>query len=141
MQDPVLKQRVIKLIVDISSKALNQAPSFALKVLEYILMTRLPDQPEFPAYSEAVKELHGLASHELRRLAMRYSDYFAVGFTLHFLTDTANQAKSFYDVLEPKIKEITLANRVDDRLHMELTSILLIIMYGAIEILCPCGMR
>ncbi|PLB38415.1 karyopherin MSN5 [Aspergillus candidus] len=114
-EDPVLKQRVIKLIVDISSKALNQTPSFALKVLEYILMTRLPDQPEFPAYSEAVKELHGLASHELRRLAMRYADYFA----------------TFYDVLEPKIKEITLANRVDDRLHMELTSILLIIMQRA----------
>lgn len=41
-------------------------------------MTRLVDQPEYPAYSEAVKELHGLASHELRRLAMRYSDYFSV---------------------------------------------------------------
>lgn len=78
MQDPILKQRIIKLIVDVSSKALDKAPSFALKVLEYILMTRLPDQPEFPAYSEAVKELHGLASHELRRLAMRYADYFSV---------------------------------------------------------------
>lgn len=41
-------------------------------------MARLPDQPGCPAYSEAVKELHGLASHELRRLAMRYADYFAV---------------------------------------------------------------
>lgn len=41
-------------------------------------MTRLPDQPGYPAYSEAVKELHGLASHELRRLAIRYADYFSV---------------------------------------------------------------
>ncbi|KAB8220541.1 armadillo-type protein [Aspergillus novoparasiticus] len=114
-EDPILKQRVIKLIVDISSKALDKTPSFALKVLEYILMTRLPDQPEFPAYSEAVKELHGLSSHELRRLAMRYSEYFA----------------TFYDVLEPKVKEISLANRVDDKLQMELTSILLIIMQRA----------
>lgn len=73
-----MKQRVIKLVVDISSRALDKTPSFALKVLEHILMTRLPDQPEYPSYSEAVKELHGLASHELRRLAMRYSDYFAV---------------------------------------------------------------
>lgn len=32
-------------------------------------------------------------------------------------------------MLEPKIKEITLTNRVDDKLQMELTSILLIIMY------------
>lgn len=65
-------------MVDISSRALDKTPSFALKALEHILMTRLVDQPEYPAYSEAVKELHGLASHELRRLAMRYSDYFSV---------------------------------------------------------------
>ncbi|KAB8229169.1 hypothetical protein ETB97_002516 [Aspergillus alliaceus] len=114
-EDPILKQRVIKLIVDISSRALDKTPSFALKALEYILMTRLPDEPEYPAYSEAVKELHGLSSHELRRLAMRYSDYFS----------------TFYDVLEPKVKEISLANRVDDKLQMELTSILLIIMQRA----------
>ncbi|KAJ5820132.1 hypothetical protein N7474_005723 [Penicillium riverlandense] len=113
--DPVMKQKVIKLVVDISSKALDNHSGFALKVLEHILMTRLPDQPDHPAYSEAVKELHGLASHELRRLAMRYADDFS----------------AFYEVLEPKIKEITLTNRVDDKLQMELTSILLIIMQRA----------
>jgi exportin-5 len=32
-------------------------------------------------------------------------------------------------LLEPKITEITLANQVDDKLKMELTSILVIIMY------------
>ncbi|KAJ5909730.1 hypothetical protein N7504_004373 [Penicillium tannophilum] len=114
-EDPVMKQRVIKLVVDVSSRALDSHPAFALKVLEHILMTRLQDHPEFPAYSEAVKELHGLASHELRRLAIRYADYFS----------------TFYDLLEPKIREITQANRVDDKLQMELTSILLIIMQRA----------
>lgn len=73
-----MKQRIIKLVVDISSKALDNQPDFARKVLEHVLMTRLPDHPEYPMYSEAVKELHGLASHELRRLAMRYADYFSV---------------------------------------------------------------
>ncbi|KAJ5192543.1 hypothetical protein N7449_008685 [Penicillium cf. viridicatum] len=116
-EDPVLKQRVIKLAVDISSRALDNHPGFALKVLEHILMSRLPDRSEYPLYSEAVKELHGLASSELRRLAMRYADYFY----------------TFYDLLEPKIKEITLANRIDDKLQMELTSILLIIMQRAIN--------
>ncbi|KAL4879609.1 armadillo-type protein [Aspergillus karnatakaensis] len=111
-EDPILKQRIVKLVVDISAKALDKTPSFALKVLEYTLLIRLPDQPDYPAYSEAVKELHGLASHELRRLATRYADYFS----------------TFYDLLEPKIQEITAANRVDDKLHMEFTSILLIIM-------------
>lgn len=114
-EDPVLKQRVIKLVVDISSRALDNHPAFALKVLEHILMTRLPDQPSYPMYSEAVKELHGLASHELRRLAIRYADYFS----------------TFYDLLEPKIREITEANQVDDKLKMELTSILVIIMQRA----------
>lgn len=41
-------------------------------------MSRLPDQSEYPLYSEAVKELHALTSSELRRLAMRYADYFYV---------------------------------------------------------------
>ncbi|CEJ57237.1 Putative Nuclear import and export protein Msn5 [Penicillium brasilianum] len=117
-EDPVIKQKVIKLVVDISSKALDNHPAYALKVLEHILMTRLPDQPEYPVYAEAVKELHGLASHELRRLAIRYADYFS----------------TFYDLLEPKIREITMANRVDDKLQMELTSILLIIMQRASNI-------
>ncbi|OOQ81799.1 putative nuclear import and export protein Msn5 [Penicillium brasilianum] len=117
-EDPVIKQKVIKLVVDISSKALDNHPAYALKVLEHILMTRLPDQPEYPVYAEAVKELHGLASHELRRLAIRYADYFS----------------TFYDLLEPKIREITMVNRVDDKLQMELTSILLIIMQRASNI-------
>lgn len=43
--------------------------------------------------------------------------------------------QTFYDLLEPKIQEITLANRVDDKLHMEFTSILLIIMYGVSVVL------
>ncbi|KAL2835066.1 armadillo-type protein [Aspergillus cavernicola] len=114
-EDPILKQRIIKLVVDISSKALDKTPSFALKVLECILMTRLSDQPEFPVYSEAVKELHGLASQELRRLAARYAEYFS----------------TFYDLLEPQIQGITAANPVDDKLHMEFTSVLLILMQRA----------
>lgn len=77
-QDPIIKQRVIKLSVDFSSTALDSKPSFALKVLEHILMTHVPDRPEFPTYSDAVKELHNLATYELRRLATRYADYFSV---------------------------------------------------------------
>lgn len=41
-------------------------------------MTHLEEQPQYPAYSDAVRELHSLASHELRRLSMRYADYFFV---------------------------------------------------------------
>lgn len=41
-------------------------------------MTHVEDRPQYPAYSEAVKELNNLSSHELRRLSMRYADYFFV---------------------------------------------------------------
>lgn len=75
-------------MVDISSKALDKTPSFALKVLEHILMTHLEDQPQYPAYSEAVRELHSLASHELRRLSMRYADYFFVSAPHDYLNDS-----------------------------------------------------
>lgn len=73
-----MKLRVIKLSVEVSTKALSDKPSFALKVLEHILMTDAQDRPEFLAYSDAVKELYSLATYEIRRLAYRYADYFAV---------------------------------------------------------------
>lgn len=97
-------------------------------------MTRLPDQPEYPAYSEAVKELHGLSSHELRRLAVRYADYFSVRTQIsnvkRMIIVINKCEQTFYDVLEPKIKEITMSNQMDDKLQMELTSVLVIITYA-----------
>lgn len=44
----------------------------------------------------------------------------------------------FYDVLEPKIKEITMANQIDDKLQMELTSILVILMYDRFKFFYLC---
>jgi exportin-5 len=42
-----------------------------LKVLEHILMSHPPEKPEYQAYSDAVKDLHGDAMYELRRLATK----------------------------------------------------------------------
>jgi exportin-5 len=39
----------------------------------------------------------------------------------------ANIFKTFYDVLEPKIREIAAAHQLDDKLQTELISVLLII--------------
>ncbi|PGH29705.1 exportin-5 [[Emmonsia] crescens] len=117
-EDPIVKERVIRLSVDFCYKALKNNPSFALKVLEHILMTNLPDRPEFPAYSEAVKELHNMATYEVRRLTIRYADYFS----------------TFYDVLEQKIQEIVSTSNAEDRPQMELSSILLIIMQRAPQV-------
>lgn len=41
----------------------------------------------------------------------------------------------FYDMLEPKIKEITMVNQIDDKLQMELTSVLVIITYDSLGLI------
>ncbi|KAK2745216.1 hypothetical protein FQN55_006341 [Onygenales sp. PD_40] len=117
-EDPIIKERVIRLAVDFSSKALKNQPSFALKVLEHILTMNAVDHPQFTAYSEAVKELHNLATYEVRRLAIRYADYFS----------------TFYDVLEQKIQEILSTTRTEEKPQMELSSVLLIIMQRALQV-------
>lgn len=81
----MIKQRVIKLAVEFSTRALDRKPSFSLKVLEHILSIRLSEQPDKPTYSEALRELQSVCSHELQRLAMRYPDYFVVSATQHHM--------------------------------------------------------
>lgn len=91
-------------------------------------MTHLEDQPQYAAYSEAVKELQSLASHELRRLSMRYADYFFVSVTkLSSDGHLTGCHQTFYDALESKIREIIALHQLDDKLQTELTSVLLII--------------
>ncbi|PGH23822.1 hypothetical protein AJ80_02070 [Polytolypa hystricis UAMH7299] len=117
-EDPIMKQRVIRLSVDFSAKALSDKPSFALKVLEHILMVQAVDRPEFPPYSEAVKELHSVATYEVRRLGVRYADYFS----------------SFYEVLEQKIREINANLHAAEGPHMDLSPVLLMIMQRATDV-------
>ena len=81
----MIKQRIIKLAVEFSTRALDRRPSFSLKVLEHILSIRLTEKPDLPIYSEAVRELQSVCSHELQRLAMRYPDYFMVSAVLHHM--------------------------------------------------------
>lgn len=93
----MIKQRVIKLAVEFSTKALDRKPSFSLKVLEHILSIRLAEEPDSPTYSEAVRELQSVCSHELQRLAMRYPDYFVVS-TLSIICEYV-QKVTFLDCL------------------------------------------
>ncbi|KAI5309281.1 hypothetical protein KEM55_003611 [Ascosphaera atra] len=109
--DPHIKQRVLRLSVDISAKALSDKPQFALKVLEHIMVSFVPERPEFPSYSEAVRELNNLATYEVRRLAIRYSDYFS----------------GFYDSLEQKVAEIATVTATPERPGIDLSSVLLMI--------------
>lgn len=114
-EDPLIKQRVIKLVVEFSTKALEQQPSFSLKVLEHILVSQPAERPEYPAYSEAVKELQSISTHELRRLSMRYADYFS----------------NYYEQLESKIQQILTNSSLEEKQQAELQSTLLIIAQRA----------
>ena len=115
--DPTLKQRVIKCAVDFS-RALDKHQSFTLKVLEHILMIHVPDHPEFPVYSEAVKELYESATSEVRRLAMRHADYFA----------------TFYEDLQTRIHEISRQPDLSEKARVELPAVLMIIMQRATNV-------
>lgn len=113
--DPMFRQRVMKTAVEFSNRALQKKESFALKVLEHLLTSQLPDLPEHPAYSEAVKDLQMYATGELRRLASRHADYFA----------------TFYDQLQAKIQEIVATRDLGEKSQAELPAALFIIMQRA----------
>ncbi|KAI5286025.1 hypothetical protein KEM54_000121 [Ascosphaera aggregata] len=111
-EDPHIKQRTLRVVVDLSAKALSDKPDFALRVLEHIMTSFVPEKSEFPSYSEAVRELNNLATYEVRRLAIRYSDYFS----------------DFYAMLDAKVQEIASMTATGDKAGIDLSSILLMIM-------------
>jgi exportin-5 len=117
-EDPLMKQRIIKLAVECSARALERNQAFALKVLEHILLTQTADQPQHPAYSEAARELQVYATSELRRLASRHADYFA----------------TFYDQLEAKIRQVLSSTTFDEKAEAEMYGTLLIVLQRAANV-------
>ncbi|KAI9707228.1 MAG: hypothetical protein M1836_000188 [Candelina mexicana] len=114
-EDPLLRRNIIKLLVEFSTKALTNRPDFALKVLEHILLTKTSDNPTFPAYSEAVRELQTTCGHELQRLGLRFADYFV----------------SLFGQLQSDINQIISEGAIDDRQRLSLISFLFIITHRA----------
>ena len=113
--NPMMKQRVIKLAIEISTRGLGQNQGFALRVLEHILTSQPSIQPEYPVYTDGVKELHVFATNELRKLGTRYADYFS----------------TFYDQLEAKVNDILRTTTLEEKPQSELTGLLFIIMHRA----------
>ena len=109
--NPLMKQRVIKLAIELSTRGLEQNEGFALRVLEHILVSQPSDRPEHPTYSDSVKELHVFATSELRKLGIRYADYFS----------------TFYDQLEAKVQDILRTTTLEEKPQSELTGLLFII--------------
>ncbi|KAL8805576.1 MAG: hypothetical protein Q9182_001841 [Xanthomendoza sp. 2 TL-2023] len=117
-EDPVVKERVIQLAVGFATGPLKKDARFAFKIFEYILDTKYPDDPNFPAYSEAVKDLQGLCIHELQRLAMKFPDYLI----------------TIFDEIERKVSQVSQQVAADDNTRTRYYSILFIITHRAASV-------
>ncbi|KAL8862471.1 MAG: hypothetical protein Q9178_000968 [Gyalolechia marmorata] len=117
-EDPAVKERVVQLAVGFATGPLKNDARFAFMIFEYILDTKYPDDPSYPAYSEAVKDLQGLCIHELQKLAMKFSDYLI----------------TIFDEVERKVSEVSQAVARDDNVRTRYYSILFIITHRATSV-------
>ncbi|KAI9839739.1 MAG: hypothetical protein M1837_002027 [Sclerophora amabilis] len=117
-EDPLIRKRTLQVAVAMSTSALDRNTKFMLLVLKHILMTRPVDNPSYPAYSEAVKDLQNDCTHELQRLAMKMPDYLL----------------NVYDELEAEVNEIAASDRLDDRQKLSFYSFLFTITHRSTTI-------
>ena len=114
-RDPQIKQRRIRSAVDASFRMLQKDTEYAFKVLEHILSSFITTPQEDPVYAEAVDELHNFATAELRRLSLQHADYFV----------------TFYDQLEAKFSDLVAQLGANERLQIDLKSILFSVVQRA----------
>ncbi|TAQ84731.1 hypothetical protein B7494_g6960 [Chlorociboria aeruginascens] len=117
-EDPIIRKRTLQLVVAFSTTALDKKVSFMLKVLEHMLMSRLVEQPEHSAYSDAVKELQTDTAYEMQRLASKMPD----------------QLLDVYDQLEAKVNEIISSGTLDMKRQVSYETFLFTIIHRTTKI-------
>ncbi|KAL8945106.1 MAG: hypothetical protein Q9211_000379 [Gyalolechia sp. 1 TL-2023] len=117
-EDPLVKERVMQLAVGFTTGPLKKDTVFVSSIFEYILNVQFLDNPSFPAYSEAVKDLQGFCIHELQRLAMKFADYLITNF----------------DDIERKVDQVIQNAPHDEHLRSRYYSILFIITHRAASV-------
>lgn len=78
LKDPEIAKKIIQIMVTFSTKALTTRPAFALRMLEYLFNAPKQDNPAFPQYSQAVKDLERTCNTDIQRLAMSFPNEFMV---------------------------------------------------------------
>lgn len=73
-QDPLIRKRILQLLVSFSTRALDSKPAIMLRVLEHILMTWPALQPEHRLFNDAIRDLQTESMVELQRLASKMPD-------------------------------------------------------------------
>ncbi|KAF6810057.1 nuclear import and export protein [Colletotrichum musicola] len=117
-EDPLIRKRVLQLLVAFSTTALDKNPGFMLKVLEHILMTWPAPQPEHRAFNEAIKDFQSESMVELQRLASKVPD--------HLL--------AVYDQIEAKVNDMISSGTLDEKRQIAYQTFLFIIIHRASNI-------
>ncbi|KAK3305497.1 armadillo-type protein [Chaetomium strumarium] len=117
-EDPIIRKRILQLLVNFSTKALDSNPAFMLRVLEHILMTWPALQPEHRLFNDAIRDLQTESMVELQRLASKMPDP---------LLDV-------YDQLEAKVQELVASGTLDEKRQVAYQSFLFIIIHRATRI-------
>ncbi|KAG6041835.1 hypothetical protein E4U41_001306 [Claviceps citrina] len=117
-EDPMIRKRVLQLLVFFSTTALKKNAGFMLKVLEHILITWPTLDPENQAYNDAVKELQSESMVELHRLASEMPD--------HLL--------AVYEQIESRVNEMMSSGSLDEKRSLAYKSFLFLIIHRAIGV-------
>ncbi|KAK4099940.1 hypothetical protein N658DRAFT_539264 [Parathielavia hyrcaniae] len=117
-EDPLIRKRILQLLVTFSTKALDSKPAIMLRVLEHILMTWPALQPEHRVFNDAIRDLQTESMVELQRLASKMPDP---------LLDV-------YDQLEAKVQEMIASGTLDEKRQVAYQSFLFIIIHRATRI-------
>ncbi|KAI1826300.1 ARM repeat-containing protein [Xylaria intraflava] len=112
-EDPLIRKRILQLLVAFSTSVLDKNPAFMLKVLEHILVTWPATHPEYKLYSDAIKDLQGESMVELQRLAAKMPD--------HLL--------NVYDQIAAKVSELIASGTLDDKRQITYQTFLFTIVH------------
>ncbi|KAI0517714.1 armadillo-type protein [Xylaria bambusicola] len=112
-EDPLIRKRILQLLVAFSTSVLDKNPAFMLKVLEHILVTWPATHPEYKLYSDAIKDLQGESMVELQRLAAKMPDH---------LLDV-------YDQIAAKVNEMVASGTLDEKRQITYQTFLFTIIH------------
>ncbi|KAI0542419.1 armadillo-type protein [Xylaria digitata] len=112
-EDPLIRKRILQLLVAFSTSVLDKNPSFMLKVLEHILVTWPATHPDHKLYSDAIKDLQGESMVELQRLAAKMPDH---------LLDV-------YDQIAAKVNEMVASGTLDEKRQITYQTFLFTIIH------------
>ncbi|KAI1385254.1 ARM repeat-containing protein [Hypoxylon trugodes] len=112
-EDPLIRKRILQLLVAFSVMALDRNPNFMLKVLEHILVTWPATHRDYRVYTDAIKELQAESMVELQRLAAKMPDH---------LLDV-------YDQIEAKVNDMIASGTLDEKRQITYQTFLFTIVH------------